>query len=206
MQSTASMYPSQYRAYYKAWKAAYAEHPERFHDSGFTWLAKHAKRVGGSHKVVDGKIMRVFFPIYIKPTVPSDMQLVFSVNGYQVVSDKEVVDSHNRRVSINKAFQQLAKKQSLDASLIKKDLDSYAEELGASGAMILVVSRHPYDIAGMSTGRAWNSCHTVGGMSPRDKKADEIVRRKTYAEEKALRKAAQEEAAWMTSTLKRNKV
>lgn len=30
-----------------------------FHDSWFTWLSKHAKRVGGSHKVVDGKIMRV---------------------------------------------------------------------------------------------------------------------------------------------------
>ena len=62
MQSTASMYPSQYREYYKAWKAAYAEHPERFHDSGFTWLAKHAKKVGGSHKVVDGKIMRCNSP------------------------------------------------------------------------------------------------------------------------------------------------
>lgn len=195
MQSTASMYPSQYREYYKAWKAAYAEHPERFHDSGFTWLAKHAKRVGGSHKVIDGKIMRVFFPIYIEPTLPSSMQRVFSANGYRVVSDKEVVDSHNRHVSINKAFQQLAKKSTLGASFIKKNLDSYAEELGASGAMILVVSRHPYDIAGMSTGRAWKSCHTVGGMSPRDKKADEIARRKFYVENEVLRKAAQEEAS-----------
>jgi hypothetical protein len=195
MQSTASLYPSQYREYYRDWKDAYAKKPEIFHDSGFEWLAKHAKKVGGSHKVVDGKIMRVFFPIYIEPTVPRNMQLVFSANGYQVVSDKEVVDTHNRQVSINKAFQQLAKKSGLDANVIKKNLDSYAEELGASGAMILVVSRHPYDIVGMSTGRAWKSCHTVGGMSPRDKKADEIARRKFYEKHEALRKAAEAEAA-----------
>ncbi len=190
MQSTASLYPSQYREYYRDWKDAYAKKPEIFHDSGFEWLAKHAKKVGGSHKVVDGKIMRVFFPIYIEPTVPRNMQLVFSANGYRVVSDKEVVDTHNRQVSINKAFQQLAKKSGLDANVIKTNLDTYAEELGASGAMILVVSRHPYDIVGMSTGRAWKSCHTVGGMSPRDKNA----RRKFYETHEELRKAAEAEA------------
>ena len=195
MQSTASLYPSQYREYYRDWKDAYAKKPEIFHDSGFEWLAKHAKKVGGSHKVVDGKIMRVFFPIYIEPTVPRNMQLVFSENGYRVVSDKEVVDTHNRQVSINKAFQQLAKKSGLGANVIKTNLDTYAEMLGASGAMILVVSRHPYDIVGMSTGRAWKSCHTVGGMSPRDKKADAIARRKFYEKHEALRKAAEAEAA-----------
>lgn len=195
MQSTASMYPSQYRKYYRDWKDAYAEKPEIFHDSGFEWLAKHAKRVGGSHKVVDGKIMRVFFPIYIEPTVPQNMRDMFESNNYQVVSDSAVLDNHNRQVSINKAFQQLAKKSGLDANDVKKNLDLYAEELGASGAMILVVSRHPYDIAGMSTGRAWKSCHTVGGMSPRDKKKDAIARRKFYEKNEALRKAAEAEAA-----------
>lgn len=195
MQSTASMYPSQYREYYRDWKDAYAKNPEIFHDSGFEWLAKHAKRVGGSHKVVDGKIMRVFFPIYIEPTLPDDMQQIFESSNYRVASDSVVLDNHNRQVSINKAFQQLAKKKDLAPKIIKKNLDGYAEELGSSGAMILVVSRHPYDIAGMSTGRAWKSCHTVGGMSPRDKKAYEIARRKFYAENEALRKAAQEEAA-----------
>ena len=205
MQSTASLYPSQYREYYRDWKDAYAKKPEIFHDSGFEWLAKHAKKVGGSHKVVDGKIMRVFFPIYIEPTVPRNMQLVFSANGYRVVSDKEVVDTHNRQVSINKAFQQLAKKSGLDANVIKTNLNTYAEELGASGAMILVVSRHPYDIVGMSTGRAWKSCHTVGGMSPRDKKADEIARRKFYEKHEALRKAAEVEAAKSDEYVEANK-
>ena len=205
MQSTASLYPSQYREYYRDWKDAYAKKPEIFHDSGFEWLAKHAKKVGGSHKVVDGKIMRVFFPIYIEPTVPRSMQLVFSANGYRVVSDKEVVDTHNRQVSINKAFQQLAKKSGLDANVIKTNLNTYAEELGASGAMILVVSRHPYDIVGMSTGRAWKSCHTVGGMSPRDKKADEIARRKFYEKHEALRKAAEVEAAKSDEYVEANK-
>ena len=41
---------------------------------GFKWLAKHAKRVGGSYKESNGMIFRVFFPIYIEPALPSDIE------------------------------------------------------------------------------------------------------------------------------------
>ena len=70
MQAVAMMYPSQYRKYMLAWNEAYAVNPEYFNDSGFRWLAKHAKRVGGSYKTSNGMIFRVFFPIYIEPALP----------------------------------------------------------------------------------------------------------------------------------------
>ena len=58
-------------------------------------------------------------------------------------------------------------------------MQEYAEKLGSAGVMLLCVSRHPYDIAGMSTGRAWPSCHTLGGDTPKDK----ARKRAKYAKE-----------------------
>lgn len=170
MQTTASMYPSQYRQYWQAWKEAYAENPEYFNDSGFKWLAKHAKRVGGSYKISNGMIFRVFFPIYIEPALPSDIETTLDKAGYHADKSCEYcTDKHGRKVAIGKAYQQLAKKSGKSEETIKSSLEKYSEILGSTGAMLLCVSRHPYDIAGMSTGRAWKSCHTIGGDTPYDK-------------------------------------
>ena len=170
MQAVAMMYPSQYRKYMLAWEKAYAENPEYFNDSGFRWLAKHAKRVGGSYKISNGMIFRVFFPIYIEPALPSDIETTLDKAGYQADKSYEYcTDKHGRKVAIGKAYQQLAKKSGESEETIKSSLEKYSEILGSTGAMMLCVSRHPYDIAGMSTGRAWKSCHTLGGDTPYDK-------------------------------------
>ena len=170
MQAVAMMYPSQYRKYMLAWNKAYAVNPQYFNDSGFKWLAKHAKRVGGSYKESNGMIFRVFFPIYIEPALPSDIETTLDKAGYQADKSCEYcTDKHGRKVAIGKAYQQLAKKSGESEETIKSSLEKYSEILGSTGAMMLCVSRHPYDIAGMSTGRAWKSCHTLGGDTPYDK-------------------------------------
>jgi hypothetical protein len=164
MQAVAMMYPSQYRKYMLAWNEAYAVNPQYFNDSGFRWLAKHAKRVGGSYKISNGMIFRVFFPIYIEPALPFDIETVLDEAGYQADKSCEYcTDKHGRKVAVGKAYQQLAKKSGKSEETIKSSLEKYSEILGSTGAMMLCVSRHPYDIAGMSTGRAWKSCHTIGG-------------------------------------------
>ena len=164
------MYPSQYRKYMLAWNEAYAVNPQYFNDSGFKWLAKHAKRVGGSYKTSNGMIFRVFFPIYIEPALPSDIETTLDKAGYQADKSCEYcTDKHGRKVAVGKAYQQLAKKSGESEETIKSSLEKYSEILGSTGAMMLCVSRHPYDIAGMSTGRAWKSCHTLGGDTPYDK-------------------------------------
>lgn len=170
MQAVATMYPSQYRKYMLAWNEAYAVNPQYFNDSGFKWLAKHAKRVGGSYKISNGMIFRVFFPIYIEPALPSDIETTLDKAGYQADKSCEYcTDKHGRKVALGKAYQQLAKKSGKSEETIKSSLEKYSEILGSTGAMMLCVSRHPYDIAGMSTGRAWKSCHTLGGDTPYDK-------------------------------------
>ncbi len=170
MQTVAAMYPSQYRKYLKLWNEAYAVNPEYFNDSGFRWLAKHAKRVGGSYKISNGMIFRVFFPIYIEPALPSDIEITLDKAGYHADKSYEYcTDKHGRKVAVGKAYQQLAKKSGESEETIKSSLEKYSEILGSTGAMMLCVSRHPYDIAGMSTGRAWKSCHTLGGDTPYDK-------------------------------------
>ena len=170
MRAVANMYPSQYRKYMQAWNEAYAVNPEYFNDSGFRWLAKHAKRVGGSYKTSNGMIFRVFFPIYIEPALPSDIETTLDRADYQADKSCEYcTDKHGRKVAVGKAYQQLAKKSGKSEETIKSSLEKYSEILGSTGAMMLCVSRHPYDIAGMSTGRAWKSCHTIGGDTPYDK-------------------------------------
>ena len=164
------MYPSQYRKYMLAWNEAYAVNPQYFNDSGFKWLAKHAKRVGGSYKTSNGMIFRVFFPIYIEPALPSNIEAALDKAGYKTDKSYEYcTDKHGRKVAVGKAYQQLAKKSGESEETIKSSLEKYSEILGSTGAMMLCVSRHPYDIAGMSTGRAWKSCHTIGGDTPYDK-------------------------------------
>ena len=170
MQAVAMMYPSQYRKYMLAWNEAYAVNPQYFNDSGFKWLAKHAKRVGGSYKTSNGMIFRVFFPIYIEPALPYNIEATLDKAGYKTDKSYEYcTDKHGRKVAVGKAYQQLAKKSGESEETIKSSLEKYSEILGSTGAMMLCVSRHPYDIAGMSTGRAWKSCHTIGGDTPYDK-------------------------------------
>ena len=169
MQTVAAMYPSQYRKYLKLWKK---HNVAAIHESGFQWLVKHAKRVGGSYKEYNGIIYRVYFPVYVETEIPNNMQFALSRAGYRIDADSPeyCIDKHGRQVSVNKAYQLIAKKQHVAADIISDNMREYAENLGSSGVMLLCVSRHPYDIAGMSTGRAaWNSCHTLGGDVPKEK-------------------------------------
>ena len=169
MQTVAAMYPSQYRKYLKLWKK---HNVAAIHESGFQWLVKHAKRVGGSYKESNGIIYRVYFPVYVEAEIPNNMQFALSYAGYRIDADSPeyCIDKHGRRVSVNKAYQLSAKKQHVDSEVIKDNMQEYAENLGSAGVMLLCVSRHPYDIAGMSTGRAaWSSCHTLGGDVPKEK-------------------------------------
>lgn len=45
-----------------------------------------------------------------------------------------------------------------DRRYLKKGLKEFKNDPKRSGKMMIVISRHPYDIASMSTGRSWTSC------------------------------------------------
>ena len=46
--------------------------------------------------------------------------------------------------------------------LLNKFNNDYGRMAGTSNKLLIAISRHPYDIAGMSTGRDWESCMTLG--------------------------------------------
>jgi hypothetical protein len=134
MQTVAAMYPSQYRKYLKLWK----EHNvAAIHESGFQWLVKHAKRVGGSYKESNGIIYRVYFPVYVEAEIPISIQFALSKAGYRIDADSPeyCIDKHSRRVSVNKAYQLIAKKQHIAADVINDNMREYAESLGSAGVI-----------------------------------------------------------------------
>jgi hypothetical protein len=136
LQVLAAMPPSLYRKYVKNWdKTRYAE-------------------------VFKNKY-RIYLPIRVKPKpvkskVEPKVKSVLEKNGYTIDDYKKGLckDKHNRIQKIGGVLTHLK-----ENDLLK----SFNEDKARSGAtlnesMLGVISRHPYDIAGMSTDRGWKSC------------------------------------------------
>lgn len=84
-------------------------------------------------------------------------------HGYTIhdyVGD-HITDKHGRTTSIGKALNKTKK----DPNLYASDPRVRARDSGeiSGDTHEIVVSRHPYHVAGMSSGRNWNSCMTLPG-------------------------------------------
>lgn len=136
--------PSQYRAVVKGWdKERYAD---IFKDDAY----EHDKNG-----------YRVFIPIG-KPsrnvqsvTAPPEIQQVLADAGFEIQDYvKGIVFNKEKKQSIK--LGKVLTKLKRDDLLQKFNNDSRRE--GTKNQYIVVISRHPYDIAGMSTDRGWTSC------------------------------------------------
>ena len=157
MKSLAALYPSQYRDYVKQWKRQYAENPEVFHETGFLRLAQYARKVGGSSKAVNGVVYRIFLP-FVLSALPESVETALVTAGFSVQNAMTgLCYMGSRTFRIGKVLNELKAEKALrefnDMSLDKN-------------VCCAVVSRHPYDIAGMSTGRDWISCTKIGTIAP----------------------------------------
>jgi len=136
--------PSQYRAVVKGWnKERYAD---IFKDSAY----EHDKNG-----------YRVFIPLGDKNSnaqpirPPMDIEKVLTDNGFEV-------QDYSKGIAYNKEKKQPIKIGKVLNKLGRQDLmqkfnnDNRRE--GTKNEYIVVISRHPYDIAGMSTDRGWTSC------------------------------------------------
>jgi hypothetical protein len=136
--------PSQYRAIVKGWnKERYAD---IFKDENY----EH-DRNGYRVFIPIGKPSRNVQPI----SAPPELQKVLADAGYEIqdyiagiVYNKEKKQS----IKIGKVLTKLKR----DDLLQQFNNDSRRE--GTKNQYIVVISRHPYDIAGMSTDRGWTSC------------------------------------------------
>ena len=110
---------------------------------------------------------RVYFPfgaIAVNPSIKSSTELevilALTLADYKLKDYIQgiVVDKNNRERKLNKVLQKLGKED-----LISKVNTDPKREGAKKKDQLLVFSRHPYDIAGMSTDRGWTSCMNIYG-------------------------------------------
>lgn len=142
--SVSALPPSSYRQYVKGWnKDRYAE--------------LFAKYNG------DRKGYRIYIPLKTKAkriVIPKQITEALHSKGY-------VVDDYGSGLAVQKD----GKRKMRIGKLLPPELQQVfandpARQAQASDYLV-VISRHPYDIAGMSTGRGWRSCMNVEDGSNR---------------------------------------
>ena len=114
---------------------------------------------------------RVYVP-YDQSQIERKIQDALAGSGYQIKSyaDGQATDTHGRTIKLGKVFGKLNRPDLEDlysTDIMSRDLQKQ------SVSTQLVFSYHPYDIAGMSTGRSWRSCMTIG--TPKDEAGSNAV-------------------------------
>lgn len=129
--------PSQYRKYVRAWDR------EKYDRAIFP---------KGEY--------RIYLPLHKSEenkeiVVPQEIEKVLTINGYTLVDyiGGKAKDKYGRDTTIGKILGRFAPN-------LKSTFDNDPQRKGSKGdeASLIVISRHPYDIAGMSTDRGWTSC------------------------------------------------
>ena len=157
--STSALKPSQYRQYVKGWnKERYADLFRKYTGDRNNYRI-HLPLVAGAKRVA-------YAP------VPEAIQKSVAEKGYVVedyITGIAVDASGKRRIKIGKLLSPELQQ------VFANDKSRSNARNAASGNQMIVISRHPYDVAGMSTDRGWVSCmHLVGGSNAKYVK-DDIV-------------------------------
>ena len=114
----------------------------------------------------DRKAYRIFLPVTAKPVVkkarkiapPADVVAALRAKGYAVedyIVGIAVNEQQRRRMKIGKL---LADNPEALKSFANDPRRKAAVNADKGEGMLAVISRHPVDVAGMSTGRGWTSC------------------------------------------------
>lgn len=92
--------------------------------------------------------------------VPPEIAKVLADGGFTVTDyiTGKATDKYGREVGIGKILNRFAPE-------LKDTFDKDRQRAGSKAAddSLVVISRHPYDIAGMSTDRGWSSCMNLRG-------------------------------------------
>lgn len=98
--------------------------------------------------------------------VPPEVYDIVTKTGYKIDSYRSGIASNGKRLAkIGKIIQRAVSSNPSDEKA-SRALKMYNERLGGDTAKdnsksLIVISRHPYDIAGQSTDRGWNSCKNL---------------------------------------------
>jgi len=111
----------------------------------------------------DKNYNRIYFDISIDPkgfnvTVPDEISDYFLWNRIEIVDYNKgiCIDNEGRTIKIGKLLRKLG-----EEDLLKTYNASKTNSLKDISDLQVVISRHPYDIIGMSTNRGWTTCHDL---------------------------------------------
>ena len=108
-----------------------------------------------SHRDKHGfRIYLHYIPVEKQVVVPSSIRKALEDKGYSVV---DYIHGKAREIDGNRVMR-IGKLLSDSPTLQKQFNEDPQRSLSKKSDTIVVVSRHPYDVAGMSTGRGWTSC------------------------------------------------
>ena len=134
--------PSQYRPYVKAWDKT------RWADI-FGGKYRIYIRIGGESVSADEPD-----PELIAAIEDAGYEVTDYIQGYAVKKD----DPRKQIVKIGKILTDTRFKI---PPIIKQTFDKDPARQSSKSENMIVISRHPYDIAGMTSGRTWHSCMNI---------------------------------------------
>lgn len=144
--SLSALTPSQYRPFMKLWRP----------DPKMLQIFQKISRQTGN------RAMRLYFDFQsdkliktFSPECPEVIKTYLAGKGF-VLEDYvsgTVKDKHNRTMRLGKVLKDPELRKMFEADPSRKAIVSVTK-----GKKIVCLSMHPYDIAGMSTGRGWTSC------------------------------------------------
>lgn len=109
----------------------------------------------------DRRGYRIYLPYEIieksAPIAPKNIRAEIKNKGYEIIDyiDGKAKQIHGSRIM------KIGKLLSDQPVLQKQFNEDPQRAAGKSSDKMVVISRHPYDVAGMSTGRGWKSCMTL---------------------------------------------
>ena len=127
----------------------------------------------------DKKHYRIFLPLIAEPTflkndddddnndndsIKDEIEGFLDDNGYDMLDYiKGICKGKNARnpSKIGQVLTRLERTNDEAKELMKKFVEDPIRKVGDIEELIAVVSRHPYDIAGADTDRAWTNCMTI---------------------------------------------
>jgi hypothetical protein len=105
---------------------------------------------------------RIYLPLKgeskLETGAPQPIQFFLSKEGYEIVDYPKGIakNKEGRLIKIGKLLNKKGETELLKSFQLDKNRQS-----STSKERLVVISRHPYDLAGMSTGRGWTSCMSL---------------------------------------------
>jgi hypothetical protein len=131
------------------------------------------KELGGEERYKEwfGGKWRVYLDLIEKTDVYKQVEQILNDNGYEIVNYYE---NKAKKVGDDKNEPKIGKLLNRFASELAAKYANDKDKTQSNSEYKVVISRHPYDVVGMSTDRKWHSCMDIRGGSYSEHIEDDV--------------------------------